>query len=70
MAANGDIKSHQYNVISTMNGTGYNYSNSILCRATIDVDKDGEISKKEFIENAMNSDFIAEVLKDRKKKKL
>ena len=39
-------------------------------RATIDVDKDGEISKVEFIENAMNSDFIAEVLKERKKKKV
>ena len=34
------------------------------------MDNDGEISKKEFIENAMNSVFIAEVLKERKKKKV
>ena len=37
-------------------------------RATIDVDKDGDISKEEFIKNAMNSNFIADILKERKKR--
>ena len=37
-------------------------------RATIDVDKDGDISKEEFIQNAMNSKFIADILKERKKR--
>ena len=37
-------------------------------RATIDVDKDGDISKDEFIKNAMNSPFIADILKEKKKK--
>ena len=37
-------------------------------RATVDQDGDGDISKEEFIKNSMNSPFIAEVLKDRKKK--
>ena len=32
-------------------------------RATIDVDKDGDISKEEFINNAMKSSFIADILK-------
>merc|ERR1712062_367193 len=37
-------------------------------RATIDQDEDGDISKEEFIKNSMNSPFIAEVLKERKKR--
>ena len=37
-------------------------------RATVDQDGDGDITKEEFIKNSMNSPFIAEVLKDRKKK--
>ena len=37
-------------------------------RATIDVDKDGDISKEEFIQNATNSKFIADILKERKKR--
>merc|ERR1712045_740234 len=37
-------------------------------RATIDQDGDGDISKEEFIKNSMSSPFIAEVLKERKKK--
>ena len=37
-------------------------------RATIDLDSDGDITKDEFIQNAMNSVFIAEVLKERKKR--
>ena len=37
-------------------------------RATIDVDRDGDISKEEFIKNAMNSQFIADILKERKKR--
>ena len=37
-------------------------------RATIDQDSDGDITKDEFIQNAMNSVFIAEVLKERKKR--
>lgn len=40
----------------------------IFFRATIDQDEDGDISQEEFIKNAMNSQFIAEVLKERKKK--
>ena len=36
--------------------------------ATIDVDKDGDISKDEFIKNAMNSPFIADILKEKKKR--
>ena len=39
-----------------------------IFRATIDQDEDGDISQEEFIKNAMNSQFIAEVLKERKKK--
>ena len=37
-------------------------------RATIDVDKDGDISKEEFIKNAMDSEFIADILKEKKKR--
>ena len=37
-------------------------------RATIDVDQDGDISKEEFIKNAMNSQFIADIFKERKKR--
>ena len=37
-------------------------------RATIDVDNDGDITQEEFIKNALDSQFIAEVLKERKKK--
>jgi len=37
-------------------------------RATIDQDQDGDISKEEFISNAMKSSFIAEVLKERKRR--
>ena len=37
-------------------------------RATIDVDQDGDISKEEFIENAMKSAFIADILKEKKKR--
>ena len=38
-------------------------------RATIDVDKDGDISKDEFIKNAMKSQFIAGILIEKKKRK-
>ena len=41
-----------------------------IFRATVDQDGDGDISKEEFIKNSMNSPFIAEVLKDRKKKRV
>ena len=41
---------------------------NVYSRATVDQDGDGDISKEEFIKNSMNSPFIAEVLKDRKKK--
>ena len=37
-------------------------------RANIDKDKDGDISKDEFIKNAMNSPFIADILKEKKKR--
>ena len=37
-------------------------------RVTIDVDKDGDISKDEFIKNAMKSPFIADILKEKKKR--
>ena len=36
-------------------------------RATIDVDKDGDISKEEFITNAMKSPFISDILKEKDK---
>ena len=32
------------------------------CRATIDGDGDGDISKEEFVANAMQSKFIADLL--------
>ena len=35
-------------------------------RASIDVDKDGDISKEEFVKNALNNKFIARMLKYRK----
>ena len=38
-------------------------------RATIDVDKDGDISKEEFVNNALKSNFIENILKDKKKSK-
>ena len=38
-------------------------------RATIDVDRDGDISKDEFIKNAMKSQFIAGILIEKKKRK-
>ena len=38
-------------------------------RATIDVDKNGDITKKEFINNAMGSQFIADILSMKKKRK-
>ena len=34
-------------------------------RATIDVDNDGDISQEEFIQNALNSSFIADIMKER-----
>ena len=37
-------------------------------RAMIDVDQDGDISKEEFIENAMKSAFIADILREKKKR--
>ena len=37
-------------------------------RATIDVDKDGDISKEEFTKNAMKSKFIADMLMEKKEK--
>ena len=36
-------------------------------RATIDVDNDGDISKEEFITNAMKSPFISDILKEKDK---
>ena len=36
-------------------------------RATIDVDGDGDISKEEFITNAMKSPFISDILKEKDK---
>ena len=38
-------------------------------RATIDVDKDGDISKEEFTKNAMKSKFIANMLMEKDKKR-
>ena len=35
-------------------------------RASIDVDQDGDISKEEFVKNALNNKFIARMLKYRK----
>ena len=32
-------------------------------RASIDVDQDGDISKEEFVKNALNNKFIARMLK-------
>ena len=37
-------------------------------RATIEVDKDGDISNEELIKNAMNSQFIADILREKKKR--
>ena len=36
-----------------------------ISRATIDVDNDGDISQQEFIQNALNSSFIADIMKER-----
>ena len=36
-------------------------------RTTIDVDKDGDISKEELITNAMKSPFISDILKEKDK---
>ena len=36
-----------------------------ISRATIDVDNDGDISQEEFIQNALNSSFIADIMKER-----
>ena len=36
-------------------------------RATIDIDRDGDISKEEFITHAMKSQFIADILKEKDK---
>jgi hypothetical protein len=37
-------------------------------RATIDVDGDGEITKEEFISNAMKSQFIYDILKEKEER--
>ena len=37
-------------------------------RATIDEDNDGDISMEEFVNNAMNSKFIASLLKTKERK--
>ena len=42
---------------------------AIDVRATIDVDNDGDITKEEFINNAMGSQFIADILSIKKKRK-
>ena len=42
---------------------------SIDVRATIDEDKDGDISMEEFVNNAMNSKFVASLLKQKKHKR-
>ena len=36
-------------------------------RATIDVDSDGDISKEEFMTNALKSSFISDVLKEKER---
>ena len=40
-------------------------SETLVLRATIDVDQDGDISKDEFICNAMKNPFIADILKEK-----
>ena len=42
---------------------------SIDVRETIDEDKDGDISMEEFVKNAMNSRFVAGMLKTKKKRR-
>ena len=43
---------------------------SIDVRETIDEDKDGDISMEEFVKNAMNSRFVAGMLKTKKKRRI
>ena len=45
----------------------YSIKEIIHFRATIDVDRDGDISKEEFITNAMKSPFISDILKEKDK---
>ena len=42
---------------------------SMDVRATIDEDKDGDISMEEFLNNAMNSKFVSSMLKTKKRRK-
>ena len=37
----------------------------LFFRSTIDEDRDGDISKEEFIGNALKSSFIADILKEK-----
>ena len=42
---------------------------SMHVRATIDEDKDGDISMEEFVNNAMNSKFVSSMLKTKKRRR-
>ena len=46
----------------------YFQKSKLFFRATIDIDNDGDISQEEFIQNALNSSFIADIMKDRESK--
>ena len=55
------MKTPEFGLVFEQNSTDPNS----ISRATIDVDNDGDISQEEFIQNALNSSFIADIMKER-----